>query len=135
MYAPQGGRILLKLNLRQTVQQQKLSKANTNKACRLRKTQKSISRFLAINNSYWRSLSTMKKAHQFRTNGLFMFSGERGIRTHGRLITYGCFQDSCNQPLCHLSEREDRNSMNNPKRGEKFILSEEGRRSIFFFHL
>jgi hypothetical protein len=33
----------------------------------------------------------------------FCFSGERGIRTHGRLITYGCFQDSCNQPLCHLS--------------------------------
>lgn len=30
--------------------------------------------------------------------------GGGGIRTPGTLITYGCFQDSCNQPLCHSSE-------------------------------
>ena len=45
--------------------------------------------------------------------------GERGIRTPGRLITYGCFQDSCNQPLCHLSGGEDINSLNIAKRNQK----------------
>ncbi len=29
--------------------------------------------------------------------------GGGGIRTPGTLITHGCFQDSCNKPLCHPS--------------------------------
>ena len=29
--------------------------------------------------------------------------GEKGIRTPGTLITFVCFQDKCNRPLCHLS--------------------------------
>lgn len=34
---------------------------------------------------------------------LYQVGGGTGIRTPGRLITYDCFQDSCNQPLCHSS--------------------------------
>jgi len=46
----------------------------------------------------------MKKAPGWRL--LYLFSGERGIRTPGG-FTLNSFQDCRNRPLCHLSGGKD----------------------------
>ena len=47
---------------------------------------------------------TLKNSNILKIRMLDILSGERGIRTPGTL-RYDGFQDRCNRPLCHLSNR------------------------------
>lgn len=55
---------------------------------------------------------------------LGIVGGGGGIRTPGWLITIGCFQDSCNQPLCHLSVGKNRKA--------NYIAKDDSKKKAFF---
>jgi hypothetical protein len=51
---------------------------------------------------------TINQNKKPRISARLFLCGERGIRTHGRLITYDCFQDSSIKPLWHFSVGKNR---------------------------